>query len=162
MPGSAGLLHQRLSWAALQAQAKCSPSPQNPSETFCCCQRDSPGLCAPKDGLTHPLHLKAVPPNSTKSRCVQEVQCQQVSPSSLQQHSARAIPVLLPHREPWPAGEHFPVLPSRHPVTPQILERTLEPDSSDEEPPPVYSPPAYESQALGSRYPRTPPTPPPR
>ncbi|KFW70645.1 CUE domain-containing protein 1, partial [Pygoscelis adeliae] len=29
----------------------------------------------------------------------------------------------------------------------QILERTLEPDSSDEEPPPVYSPPAYESQA---------------
>ncbi|XP_009327397.1 PREDICTED: CUE domain-containing protein 1 [Pygoscelis adeliae] len=28
-----------------------------------------------------------------------------------------------------------------------ILERTLEPDSSDEEPPPVYSPPAYESQA---------------
>ncbi|XP_009879785.1 PREDICTED: CUE domain-containing protein 1 [Charadrius vociferus] len=35
-----------------------------------------------------------------------------------------------------------------------ILERTLEPDSSDEEPPPVYSPPAYESQTFGSRYPR--------
>lgn len=53
-------------------------------------------------------------------------------------------------------------LPSPHPLTLQILERTLEPDSSDEEPPPVYSPPAYESQALGSRYPRAPPTPPPR
>ncbi|NXU45927.1 CUED1 protein, partial [Drymodes brunneopygia] len=39
-------------------------------------------------------------------------------------------------------------------IPPEILERTLEPDSSDEEPPPVYSPPAYESQALGSRYPR--------
>uniref|UniRef100_A0A8V5HFV5 Uncharacterized protein n=1 Tax=Melopsittacus undulatus TaxID=13146 RepID=A0A8V5HFV5_MELUD len=47
-------------------------------------------------------------------------------------------------------------------IPPEILERTLEPDSSDEEPPPVYSPPAYESQALGSRYPRAPPTPPPR
>ncbi|XP_021271129.1 CUE domain-containing protein 1 [Numida meleagris] len=45
-------------------------------------------------------------------------------------------------------------------IPPEILERTLEPDSSDEEPPPVYSPPAYESQALGS--PRAPPTPPPR
>ncbi|NXE87250.1 CUED1 protein, partial [Menura novaehollandiae] len=33
-------------------------------------------------------------------------------------------------------------------IPPEILERTLEPDSSDEEPPPVYSPPAYESQAL--------------
>ncbi|NXN34722.1 CUED1 protein, partial [Rhinoptilus africanus] len=44
----------------------------------------------------------------------------------------------------------------------QILERTLEPDSSDEEPPPVYSPPAYDSQAFGSRYPDAPPTPPPR
>ncbi|KFW85594.1 CUE domain-containing protein 1, partial [Manacus vitellinus] len=32
-------------------------------------------------------------------------------------------------------------------IPPEILERTLEPDSSDEEPPPVYSPPAYESQA---------------
>ncbi|KAM6118672.1 CUE domain-containing protein 1 isoform 2-T2 [Phoenicopterus ruber ruber] len=47
-------------------------------------------------------------------------------------------------------------------IPPEILERTLEPDSSDEEPPPVYSPPAYESQAFGSRYPRAPPTPPPR
>ncbi|NXG01922.1 CUED1 protein, partial [Sakesphorus luctuosus] len=47
-------------------------------------------------------------------------------------------------------------------IPPEILERTLEPDSSDEEPPPVYSPPAYESQAFNSRYPRAPPTPPPR
>ncbi|XP_062471665.1 CUE domain-containing protein 1 [Pezoporus occidentalis] len=47
-------------------------------------------------------------------------------------------------------------------IPPEILERTLEPDSSDEEPPPVYSPPAYESQALGSRFPCAPPTPPPR
>ncbi|KAF1631111.1 CUE domain-containing protein 1, partial [Eudyptes filholi] len=47
-------------------------------------------------------------------------------------------------------------------IPPEILERTLEPDSSDEEPPPVYSPPAYESQAFGSRYPHAPPTPPPR
>uniref|UniRef100_A0A8C3D0H4 CUE domain containing 1 n=1 Tax=Cairina moschata TaxID=8855 RepID=A0A8C3D0H4_CAIMO len=47
-------------------------------------------------------------------------------------------------------------------IPPEILERTLEPDSSDEEPPPVYSPPAYESQALGTRCPRAPPTPPPR
>lgn len=45
-------------------------------------------------------------------------------------------------------------------IPPEIIERTLEPDSSDEEPPPVYSPPAYESQVLGS--PRAPPTPPPR
>ncbi|NWH73787.1 CUED1 protein, partial [Piaya cayana] len=47
-------------------------------------------------------------------------------------------------------------------IPPEILERTLEPDSSDEEPPPVYSPPAYESQAFGNRYPCAPPTPPPR
>ncbi|KAI6074454.1 CUE domain-containing protein 1 [Aix galericulata] len=47
-------------------------------------------------------------------------------------------------------------------IPPEILERTLEPDSSDEEPPPVYSPPAYESQALGTCCPRAPPTPPPR
>ncbi|NWR78088.1 CUED1 protein, partial [Centropus unirufus] len=47
-------------------------------------------------------------------------------------------------------------------IPPEILERTLEPDSSDEEPPPVYSPPAYESQTFSSRYPRAPPTPPPR
>ncbi|NXL37940.1 CUED1 protein, partial [Glaucidium brasilianum] len=47
-------------------------------------------------------------------------------------------------------------------IPPEILERTLEPDSSDEEPPPVYSPPAYESQDFSSRYPHAPPTPPPR
>ncbi|NXK39131.1 CUED1 protein, partial [Piprites chloris] len=47
-------------------------------------------------------------------------------------------------------------------IPPEILERTLEPDSSDEEPPPVYSPPAYESQAFSSHYPHVPPTPPPR
>ncbi|NXG19811.1 CUED1 protein, partial [Grallaria varia] len=41
-------------------------------------------------------------------------------------------------------------------IPPEILERTLEPDSSDEEPPPVYSPPAYESQAFSSRYPHVP------
>ncbi|KAM9370564.1 CUE domain-containing protein 1 [Phaethornis superciliosus] len=46
-------------------------------------------------------------------------------------------------------------------IPPEILERTLEPDSSDEEPPPVYSPPAYETQAPGSLPPRA-PTPPPR
>ncbi|XP_013886867.1 CUE domain-containing protein 1b [Austrofundulus limnaeus] len=38
----------------------------------------------------------------------------------------------------------------------EILERTLEPDSSDEEPPPVYSPPARDV------YPKVPPTPPQR
>ncbi|NWQ89538.1 CUED1 protein, partial [Burhinus bistriatus] len=47
-------------------------------------------------------------------------------------------------------------------IPPEILERTLEPDSSDEEPPPVYSPPTYESQAFSSRHPCAPPTPPPR
>ncbi|XP_010158640.1 PREDICTED: CUE domain-containing protein 1, partial [Eurypyga helias] len=61
-----------------------------------------------------------------------------------------------------PSGERFPSSPSPHPFALQILERTLEPDSSDEEPPPVYSPPAYESQTFGSPYPRAPPTPPPR
>ena len=44
----------------------------------------------------------------------------------------------------------------------QILERTLEPDSSDEEPPPVYSPPAYHMHVLDRPYPLAPPTPPPR
>ncbi|NXX57402.1 CUED1 protein, partial [Scopus umbretta] len=39
-------------------------------------------------------------------------------------------------------------------IPPEILERTLEPDSSDEEPPPVYSPPAYESQACCLCLPR--------
>ncbi|NWJ09569.1 CUED1 protein, partial [Crypturellus undulatus] len=42
----------------------------------------------------------------------------------------------------------------------EILERTLEPDSSDEEPPPVYSPPGREPP--GSRAPCAPPAPPPR
>ncbi|XP_067165610.1 CUE domain-containing protein 1 [Apteryx mantelli] len=44
----------------------------------------------------------------------------------------------------------------------EILERTLEPDSSDEEPPPVYSPPGREPPAPGSWPPRAPPAPPPR
>ncbi|KAM8768963.1 CUE domain-containing protein 1b isoform 3-T3 [Acanthopagrus schlegelii] len=43
-----------------------------------------------------------------------------------------------------------------------ILERTLEPDSSDEEPPPVYSPPAYDMHIYDRKYPEAPPTPPPR
>ncbi|KAM8797260.1 CUE domain-containing protein 1 [Eudromia elegans] len=42
----------------------------------------------------------------------------------------------------------------------EILERTLEPDSSDEEPPPVYSPPGRELP--GGRAPCAPPVPPPR
>uniref|UniRef100_A0ABI7ZQA3 CUE domain containing 1 n=1 Tax=Felis catus TaxID=9685 RepID=A0ABI7ZQA3_FELCA len=46
--------------------------------------------------------------------------------------------------------------------TEQILERTLEPDSSDEEPPPVYSPPAYHMHMFDRPYPLAPPTPPPR
>ncbi|NP_001016217.1 CUE domain-containing protein 1 [Xenopus tropicalis] len=45
-------------------------------------------------------------------------------------------------------------------IPPEILERTLEPDSSDEEPPPVYSPPAYNMPLLDIA--QTPPTPPPR
>ncbi|XP_071327643.1 CUE domain-containing protein 1b isoform X2 [Trachinotus anak] len=44
----------------------------------------------------------------------------------------------------------------------EILERTLEPDSSDEEPPPVYSPPTYDMHIYDRKYPETPPTPPPR
>ncbi|CAF93225.1 unnamed protein product, partial [Tetraodon nigroviridis] len=44
----------------------------------------------------------------------------------------------------------------------EILERTLEPDSSDEEPPPVYSPPAYDVHMFDRKYPEAPPTPPPR
>ncbi|XP_070334607.1 CUE domain-containing protein 1 isoform X1 [Odocoileus virginianus] len=47
-------------------------------------------------------------------------------------------------------------------IPPEILERTLEPDSSDEEPPPVYSPPAYHMHVLDRPYPLAPPTPPPR
>lgn len=70
------------------------------------------------------------------------------------------VPIL--QQVPVPGGSSAPARP--HPILLplQILERTLEPDSSDEEPPPVYSPPAYESQALGTRCPRAPPTPPPR
>ncbi|XP_068174222.1 CUE domain-containing protein 1b isoform X2 [Antennarius striatus] len=44
----------------------------------------------------------------------------------------------------------------------EILERTLEPDSSDEEPPPVYSPPAYDMHMYDRKYPQSPPAPPPR
>ncbi|XP_040280159.1 CUE domain-containing protein 1 [Bufo bufo] len=44
----------------------------------------------------------------------------------------------------------------------EILERTLEPDSSDEEPPPVYSPPTYDVRLSDRPHPQTPPTPPPR
>ncbi|XP_014346826.1 CUE domain-containing protein 1b isoform X5 [Latimeria chalumnae] len=47
-------------------------------------------------------------------------------------------------------------------IPPEILERTLEPDSSDEEPPPVYSPPAYDMHIFDRQYPQAPPTPPPR
>ncbi|CAJ0951057.1 unnamed protein product [Ranitomeya imitator] len=47
-------------------------------------------------------------------------------------------------------------------IPPEILERTLEPDSSDEEPPPVYSPPTYDVHLSDRSHPQTPPTPPPR
>ncbi|XP_077021003.1 CUE domain-containing protein 1 [Tamandua tetradactyla] len=47
-------------------------------------------------------------------------------------------------------------------IPPEILERTLEPDSSDEEPPPVYSPPAYHMHMFDRPYLPAPPTPPPR
>ncbi|XP_036051746.1 CUE domain-containing protein 1 [Onychomys torridus] len=47
-------------------------------------------------------------------------------------------------------------------IPPEILERTLEPDSSEEEPPPVYSPPAYHMHVFDRPYPMAPPTPPPR
>uniref|UniRef100_A0A4W5KMF3 CUE domain containing 1a n=1 Tax=Hucho hucho TaxID=62062 RepID=A0A4W5KMF3_9TELE len=38
-------------------------------------------------------------------------------------------------------------------LPPEILERTLEPDSSDEEPPPVYSPPSYDMHIYDRKYP---------
>ncbi|XP_041751327.1 CUE domain-containing protein 1-like isoform X2 [Coregonus clupeaformis] len=38
-------------------------------------------------------------------------------------------------------------------IPPEILERTLEPDSSDEEPPPVYSPPSYDMHIYDRKYP---------
>ncbi|XP_060765582.1 CUE domain-containing protein 1a [Neoarius graeffei] len=48
-------------------------------------------------------------------------------------------------------------------IPPEILERTLEPDSSDEEPPPVYSPPSYEMHIFDRKHPAdVPPFPPPR
>ncbi|XP_072548013.1 CUE domain-containing protein 1b isoform X2 [Salminus brasiliensis] len=47
-------------------------------------------------------------------------------------------------------------------IPPEILERTLEPDSSDEEPPPVYSPPTYDMHIYDRKYPNAPPSPPPR
>ncbi|XP_067866603.1 CUE domain-containing protein 1b [Heterodontus francisci] len=47
-------------------------------------------------------------------------------------------------------------------IPPEILERTLEPDSSDEEPPPVYSPPAYDMHVFDRSYPHVPPLPPRR
>lgn len=83
-------------------------------------------------------------------------------PHPLQQCSDSPAPALLLPVGARLSGERFPSVPSPRPLALQILERTLEPDSSDEEPPPVYSPPAYESQAFGSRYPCAPPTPPPR
>ncbi|NXD14901.1 CUED1 protein, partial [Nothocercus nigrocapillus] len=49
---------------------------------------------------------------------------------------------------------------SEESIPAEILERTLEPDSSDEEPPPVYSPPGREPP--GSQAPCVPPAPPPR
>ncbi|XP_060800050.1 CUE domain-containing protein 1b [Neoarius graeffei] len=47
-------------------------------------------------------------------------------------------------------------------IPPEILDRTREPDSSDEEPPPVYSPPTYDMHIYDRKYPNAPPTPPPR
>ncbi|CAB1330484.1 unnamed protein product [Coregonus sp. 'balchen'] len=38
-------------------------------------------------------------------------------------------------------------------IPPEILERTSEPDSSDEEPPPVYSPPSYDMHIYDRKYP---------
>uniref|UniRef100_A0A4W4F2Z1 CUE domain-containing protein n=1 Tax=Electrophorus electricus TaxID=8005 RepID=A0A4W4F2Z1_ELEEL len=48
-------------------------------------------------------------------------------------------------------------------IAPEILERTLEPDSSDEEPPPVYSPPSYDMHIYDRKHPADIlPAPPPR
>ncbi|TSM28210.1 CUE domain-containing protein 1 [Bagarius yarrelli] len=38
-------------------------------------------------------------------------------------------------------------------IPPEILERTLEPDSSEEEAPPVYSPPSYEMHIYDRKHP---------
>ncbi|XP_029027053.1 CUE domain-containing protein 1b isoform X3 [Betta splendens] len=46
-------------------------------------------------------------------------------------------------------------------IPPEILERTLEPDSSDEEPPPVYSPPTCHLQVFDRKEPKSLPTPTP-
>ncbi|XP_005749435.1 CUE domain-containing protein 1b isoform X2 [Pundamilia nyererei] len=43
-------------------------------------------------------------------------------------------------------------------IPPEILERTLEPDSSDEEAPPVYSPPTYDMHIYDRKYLEAPPT----
>lgn len=61
-----------------------------------------------------------------------------------------------------PGGLYEDSSDSEDSVPPEILERTLEPDSSDEEPPPVYSPPAYHMHVFDRPYPLAPPTPPPR
>ncbi|XP_016412119.1 CUE domain-containing protein 1-like isoform X3 [Sinocyclocheilus rhinocerous] len=48
-------------------------------------------------------------------------------------------------------------------IPPEILERTLEPDSSDEKPPPVYAPPSYDMHIYDRKHPAdVPSTPPPR
>ncbi|XP_059401260.1 CUE domain-containing protein 1-like [Carassius carassius] len=48
-------------------------------------------------------------------------------------------------------------------IPPEILERTLEPDSSDEEPPPIYAPPSYDMHIYDRKHPAdVPSTPPPR
>uniref|UniRef100_A0A8C2J7D7 CUE domain containing 1a n=1 Tax=Cyprinus carpio TaxID=7962 RepID=A0A8C2J7D7_CYPCA len=48
-------------------------------------------------------------------------------------------------------------------IPPEVLERTLEPDSSDEEPPPVYAPPSYDMHIYDRKHPAdVPSTPPPR
>uniref|UniRef100_A0A673NFG0 CUE domain-containing protein 1-like n=1 Tax=Sinocyclocheilus rhinocerous TaxID=307959 RepID=A0A673NFG0_9TELE len=48
-------------------------------------------------------------------------------------------------------------------ILPEILERTLESDSSDEEPPPVYAPPSYDMHIYDRKHPvDVPSTPPPR
>ncbi|XP_062342124.1 CUE domain-containing protein 1-like isoform X2 [Osmerus eperlanus] len=48
-------------------------------------------------------------------------------------------------------------------IPPEVLEQTLEPDSSDEEPPPVYSPPSYDMHIYDRKYPdHFLPAPPPR
>nr|XP_020474720.1 CUE domain-containing protein 1 isoform X2 [Monopterus albus] len=47
-------------------------------------------------------------------------------------------------------------------IPPEILDRTLEPESSDEEAPPIYSPPTYDMHVYDRKYLETPPTPPPK